>query len=406
MDALESLPITDLDVSSNALVGGLFPFSVSGMISLRDLNISNNSLASLAFSENLSLPALQILNIANNRIVALPDMSGWSELVTLGAADNKLVEVPNGFTALKKIRQADFTSNDIVKLDERIALMEQLDTLVLSANPLRERKFLTMSTDSLKRDLRTRLALSPSGPPPHSEYFEDEAIDVHSPKDVMSPWKLGSSGSLDLSSKNLRDEDTDTLRSFLGVNDVRELQLSRNSFTIVPFELSLAQNLRVLDMSMCALAGRFLDEPMALPALRELYVAGNSITSLEPLATHLHAPWLQSLDLSNNKLSGALPILRESFPELIDLHAADNKIESVSAQSLKGLHTVVLARNSINHIPPEIGLLWFEGLRGLDIGSNAFRVPNYRVLDKGTEATLAWLRDRIPGYQIADDETF
>jgi len=30
------------------------------------------------------------------------------------------------------------------------------------------------------------------------------------------------------------------------------------------------------------------------------------------------------------------------------------------------------------------------------VGSNAFRVPGYRVLEKGTEATTRWLRDRLP----------
>jgi len=404
MDALESLPITELDASRNALVGALFPFSVSGMPSLRELNVSNNSLASLAFSENLSLPALRMLSITNNRIVSLPDLSGWIELTTLGAGDNKIHELPEGFTALKKLRFADLSSNNLTRLDERIAAMDGLESLLVDANPLKDRKFLSMSTENIKRDLRVRMEPTASDERRSEQSFEDEAIDVRSPEEAASPWKMAS-GTLELSGKNLTDDDTDMLRSFLGVNNVKEMQLARNNFTIIPFELSLAQSLRILDLSACALEGSFLQEPMALPSLLELRLTANKITSLVPLTTHLHAPGLSHLDVSNNRLIGTLPTLRSSFPHLTTLDAADNKLELVNASALRGLRTVSLSRNSIAHLDPEIGLLSFEGLRGLDVGSNVFRVPGHRVLERGTEATLAWLRDRIPGY-VGDDETF
>ena len=102
MDVLETLPIVDLNASNNAMVGALFPFSVSGLSKLEYLDVANNSLASLAFSENLSLPAIKTINIASNRIVALPDMSGWKELVSLAAADNKVSMLPQGFTRDRK----------------------------------------------------------------------------------------------------------------------------------------------------------------------------------------------------------------------------------------------------------------------------------------------------------------
>ena len=314
------------------------------------------------------------------------------------------MEIPNGFTFLKNLRHADFSSNDLTRLDERIASMDNLESLLVDANPLKDRKFLSMSTDAIKRDLRTRMEPVSADEGRSVQSFEDEAIDVRSPEDNASPWKVAS-GALELSGKNLADEDSDMLRSFLGVNNVREIQLARNEFTMVPFELSLAQNLRILDMSSCALNDRFFEEPMALPALQDLQLASNKISTLEPLTKYLHAPGLAHLDVTNNRLSGTLPALRDSFPHLQSFHAADNKIEAVTAQAIKGLHSVILARNSIMQLPAEIGLLWFEGLRGLDVSSNVFRVPNYRVLDRGTEVTLAWLRDRIPGY-VDDDETF
>ena len=158
-------------------------------------------------------------------------------------------------------------------------------------------------------------------------------------------------------------------------------------------------------MSSCHLDDNFLQEPMALPSLVDLQIYDNKITSLEPLLRFLHAPGLQHLDVSHNRLSGTVPALRSAFPNLAAFHAADNKFETLPVESIKGMHSVILSRNNVMQLQPEIGLLWFEGLKDLDASGNAFRVPNYRVLEKGTEATLAWLRDRIPGY-VGDDETF
>ncbi|TKX26492.1 leucine-rich repeat-containing protein 4 [Elsinoe australis] len=405
MDALEDLPITELDVSGNALVGALFPFSVSGLQSLQQLNVANNSLASLAFSESVSLPNIRILKVSHNRMVNLPDMSGWSELVTLAAGGNKFNQLPQGFVSLRRLRHADFSSNDLTRIDERVALMDNLESFVLSANPLVERRFLSMSADSIKRALRPRLESVSTTSVRSSGSFVDEAIDVRSPEESSSPFKITPGGALDLTAQGLVDDDADGLRSLLGQNDVRSLSLPRNKLTMIPYEISLAQNLTFLDLSLCDLAGNYLDERLTLPMLQELQLSGNKIASLEPLVTHLSAPYLQQLDLSNNRLAGELPILRHGFPHLTKLYAADNKIEQISMEALKGLEIAVLPRNSLRSLPADIGLLWFEGLRQLDVSSNYFRVPNYETLNKGTEATLSWLRTRIPGYDGVD-ETF
>lgn len=395
MDVLESLPLTDLHVANNAMVGALFPFSVAGLSKLQYLDVANNSLASLAFSDNVSLPSLKTLNIANNRITALPDVSSWTELITLAAEDNKIVALPVGFTTLKNIRQVDFTGNDITKLHDEIALMESLLSFKITANPLKERKFLHMTTEEMKRDLRNRL--KPSGKRhPDEDDFEDEGIDIQSPRSDSTPQWKPVSGVLDLKEKDLGDQDVDALRSFLGTNDVKEMRLSRNTFSFIPFEISMAQNLKVLDMSGCALGHDYLTEVVNLPALQELLLVGNKISSWEPLMHFLNAPSLTFLDVSNNRLTGSLPVLREAYPELKVLYARDNKIDAVSADALGCLHSADLASNNIGFLPPEIGLLWYKGLKGLSVAGNAFRVPSYRVLEKGTEATLTWLREKIP----------
>ncbi|KAI4726998.1 L domain-like protein [Aureobasidium sp. EXF-10728] len=399
MDVLETLPIIDLNASNNAMVGALFPFSVSGLSKLEHLDIANNSLASLAFSENLSLPAIKSINMASNRIVALPDMSGWKELVSLAAADNKMSLLPQGFTSLKYLKQADLTGNELTKLHENIGLMDSLDVLKVAANPLRERKLLNMSTEELKRSLAQRLRTSNQGD--KGDEFEDEGIDIQSPQDSGSQWGVVS-GTLDLRDKSLVDDDADVLRSIFSTEDVRELKLARNNFVTIPFEISLAQNLKVLDLSNCSLGDNYLTEVVTLTALQELFLGSNKISSWEPLLSLLHAPHLSYLDVSNNRLIGSVPRVRDSFPELKILHAGNNRIDAVSDEALAGLQSVDLADNNIGYVPPEIGLLWDQGLKGLSIGGNVFRVPSHRILEKGTEATMLWLKDKIP----QDDETF
>lgn len=399
MDVLETLPIVDLNACNNAMVGALFPFSVSGLSKLEYLDVANNSLASLAFSENLSLPAIKTINIASNRIVALPDMSGWKELVSLAAADNKVSMLPQGFTSLKYLKQADLTGNEITKLHDNIGLMDALDVLKIAANPLRERKLLNMSTEELKRSLAQRLKTPGQGD--RGDEFEDEGIDIQSPHDSGSQWGVVA-GTLDLRDKSLVDDDADVLRSIFSSEDVRELKLARNNFVTVPFEISLAQNLKILDLSNCSLGDNYLSEVVTLQALQELFLGSNKISNWEPLLSLLHAPRLSYLDVSNNRLIGSVPMVRDSFPSLKVLHAGNNRIDAVSAEALSGLQSVDLADNNIGYIPPEIGLLWDQGLKGLSIGGNVFRVPGHRILEKGTEATMIWLRDKIP----QDDETF
>lgn len=384
-------------------VGALFPFSVTGLSHLQRLDVSNNSLASLAFSENLALPALKTLDIANNRIVSLPDITYWSEIVTIVAQDNKISVLPPGFTTLKKVKQVDFTGNDLTKLDDAIGTMQSLEILRVEANPLKERKFLTMHTEQLKRELANRLG-SQDGQR-SDDVFEDEGIDIQSPAQAEL-WKVGS-GVLDLADKDLVDDDADEIRSFLGAHDVRELVLAKNTgLSIIPFEISLAQNLRVLDLSGCSLSADYLTEIVNLKCLQELNLKGNKISSWDPLFDYFHAPRLSLLDISNNRLDGSLPTVRSCYPELRVLHAHDNKIDSISVEALTGLHSAGLSGNDIGHLPPEIGLLWDQGLKGLSVGNNAFRVPSYRVLEKGTEATLTWLREKIPDHGRVEEETF
>ncbi|KAK5010330.1 hypothetical protein LTR28_010557 [Elasticomyces elasticus] len=396
-DSLKDLPLVELDASKNALLGALLPTELQELTYLRSLDVANNSLTSLTFAEHFSFPALQTLNVSGNRLTILPDVKSWAELVTLAAEDNKIFALPPGFTKLTKLRNADFTRNELVKLDDEIAGMQSLERLLVAANPLRDRKLLGMNAADIKQALRARLEPTQWGDGESSKQLSNDVEDAVLCEEDKSPkWTLKAGRVLDLSALNMTSLPEREFELFVGDNDIRQLQLSHNRLECLPSCLGIAANLRTLDLSNNTFGVSYLSGVLSLSSLQELNLSGNGITSLALLMQCLDTPSLQHLNVSNNRVSGHLPLLRRCFPSLITLLMRDNKLTAISAANLEGLRNVDLTRNDIASLPADIGLLWDKGLRSFEVGSNAFRVPNYRVLDKGTDATLAWLRDRIP----------
>jgi Leucine-rich repeat (LRR) protein len=93
----------------------------------------------------------------------MPSFSTFTNLVTFLAEDCKLEELPHGFTTLMKLRVVDLQGNEIRSLDPKMGRMEGLESLKLGANPMRERRFLTMGVQDLKRELRGRLGVDQEG---------------------------------------------------------------------------------------------------------------------------------------------------------------------------------------------------------------------------------------------------
>ena len=401
---LAAYPLIEIYASRNGLGGALFPNCVSGLRNLKILDVASNSLTSIVESGAIELPYLQSFDVAENRLVRLPQMQGWTELLTLSTAGNRLVSLPESIFSLKKLKSADFSRNDIKKLDERLGLMESLAMLRIANNPLRERKFLTMDTETLKLELRIRLMPDESSEKRGDDIMScqglDPAADTETP--AQKSWHIGPGGVVDRSSANLETIEASDLDSLIQGNNVQTLDLHHNLFTQIPQAIELmGSSLKILDLSRNRFTGSrdyFLTN-VSLPNLRSLNLSNNAITSMTPLLDLLSAPQLSEINFSRNRIT-SLPVLRESFPALVTVHASQNSLSELLAEPVRGLQVLDVSGNAIVRLDPKLGLLGAQGLRSLVVGANRFRVPRREVIDKGTEAVLAWLKGRIPEGEI------
>ncbi|NXF11509.1 LRC40 protein, partial [Smithornis capensis] len=197
---------------------------------------------------------------------------------------------------------------------------------------------------------------------------------------------------------------------------LEELDVSNNQLTDIPPSLALLVNLVRLNLAWNQLQELPADLS-SMTSLRQLDCTKNCLEMVPPeLAT---MPSLEQLYLRKNKLR-SLP----EFPScklLKELHAGENQIESLNAESLKhlsSLSVLELRDNKIKAVPEEITLL--QRLERLDLANNDISsavgsscgtgiVPQLHqpcldllpdlvfvsCLKKGTQELLKYLRSKI-----------
>lgn len=414
-EALREVPLSTLNAPKNKLRGTLIPASVNRLEKLESLNVANNNIEVFAANENLSLPNIHSLLVSFNRIKGLPCVSSWQSILLLSADSNKITELPAGFMDLKNVKTVDFTGNDISRLDDRIGLMENLSTFRIANNPLRDRKLMSMDTEDIKLVLRNRCEPDPLDTDDEGSVATQFTLAPETPE-LESGWTLKPRGILDRSYSELKDLETGKL-GLINVEDVRSLYLQHNELRFFPVSAlrMLAQGLIELDLSHNPLNNsELLSSVLELPKLQSLHVNATTLTTLDSLLANLRAPSLTFLDASNNRLTGALPNARQTYPELKTLNVSDNKISKLDFEAVQGLQVLDISNNDIDHLPPKIGLLgaerspqnWGTGsaLRQLEVAGNRFRVPRWQTVAKGTEAVLDYLRHHIPAGDMPEWE--
>ncbi|KAF6814216.1 conserved leucine-rich repeat protein [Colletotrichum musicola] len=454
---LAKLPLTELVANKNKLSGTLIEQGVEALSNLQMLDLSSNQITHLVASgSTIRLPSVHQIVLSMNRLKELPDVTSWTALMTLTANENAIQEFPTGFTKLEKLRNVDFTSNDIRVVPPEISRMDNLTMIRLSGNPLRDKKFVSATTEELKEVLAGRL----EPPPPYQEPAEsndavapeavavdeiaegfgklsikdappvppiptdEEKDDNASDDDFATPptssktspararsqtlskevWPVKQGGILDRSNTKSSSLHPVVCSRVAADNKVLEIQLHHNLFTCFPNSLSFfAESLAALSLAHNQLVGEtYLTEELDLPALRELNLVSNHITSLSPLTSHLKSPQLEKMDVSLNRITALPSDLRSVFPRLVVLLAANNHLIELDPDTIKGLEVIDAGNNDIAHLNPRIGLLGGSGgLKRLEVSGNRFRVPRYSVLERGTDATLRWLRGRVPVAEMA-----
>ncbi|KAM0265716.1 hypothetical protein ACHAQJ_000150 [Trichoderma viride] len=446
-EGLSKLPLTELDLKKNKLSGTLIEEPIGSLPMLQTLDVSVNRLMRLVPADaTISLPAVHTLTLSMNRLQELPDMTTWTSLLTLAADTNNISGIPMSFTGLEKVRQADFSSNDIRVVPPEISRMDSLTLLRLSGNPLRDKKFASASTDEIKEVLSTRL----EPPPPYQEPADQAPIaatlinqlDIEKKQDktatidaedgdsrsegdddfatpptsaphsparsraqtlVKESWQVKPGGLLDRSRTESSSLSPEMCAELARSYQIRQAQLHHNLLSAFPGSLQFfSQTLTSLSLGHNKISGEaYLTEDLSLPVLTELNLSSNTITSLGPLTKFLKAPALEKIDVSLNRLS-ALPLdLKQSFPNLKVLIASNNQLTELDPAAVKGLKVVDVSSNDIGHLDPRLGLLGGkDGLDRLDVTGNRFKVPKWNILEKGTAATMRWLRGRVPAAEM------
>ncbi|KAL1963270.1 hypothetical protein VTN77DRAFT_8493 [Rasamsonia byssochlamydoides] len=430
-ETLSRLPLIEINAAGNKLQGSLMPSSVHRFETLQTLDVARNALERLSENDTFDFPNLKILAVDANRLKSLPCMSSWRSLLRLSAEDNSIAALPDGFLELDNLKYVDLTANDLSRLDERIGLMENLATFRIANNPLRERKFLNMDTEDLKRDLRNRCAPAleeakrgssgsdeAEGVERDGEEEEEEgSVETEFTLAPESPshlnhWKVKPGGVLDRSSTDMLELNVDEIKPLISSHDIKCLYIQRNKLQSFPVPaLSLIANtLTDLDLSHNPLnSDALFSASVSLPHLQSLNLSTTGLTSLDLLQENLSAPSLKFLDVSNNRLTGPLPFVRRTYSNLITFLAADNKISSLEFESVQGLQVLDVSNNNIDFLPPKLGLLAADasspnsaGLRRFEVAGNSFRVPRWQIVAKGTEAILEWLKGRIPADELRE----
>lgn len=445
-DGVEVLPaLQNLDVSSNQLTSLARPNAVLAMPALSQLCVSVNRLQALPDVTSW----FELINLAadENNIKAFPD--GFTSLQKLRSADfssNDIRTVPaeialmDSLTLLRlsgnPLRDKKFVSATIEELKDALSARippppTESDEYNGSNGPIAEA--LTSNEvsplDNAFDDTNSSSSRAARARGDHDEESRTDTDDFATPPTSVptSParnrsaqssalvWPVKAGGVLDRSHEESSSLHPVACSKVAMDNVILEIQLHHNLFSAMPESLSFfADSLTRLSLAHNQLVGESylnVGEGLDLPSLKELNLSSNHITGLAPLVNRLRSPSLEKLDVSLNRLA-SIPssndrekggmLLRDVFPNLTVLLIANNHLADLDPESIRGVKVVDASNNDIAHLNPRIGLLGGAGgLEQLIVTGNRFRVPRWNVLDRGTEATLRFLRGRVPVAEMA-----
>ncbi|KAI8908179.1 hypothetical protein DFJ77DRAFT_474060 [Powellomyces hirtus] len=393
--------LEDLDASDNVLTRLFGTDSTTVTLpSLNRLDLRHNKLTH--YPSTLRLPSLKELYLSHNTITPPPVLASSPYLRTLDLSNNAIAEFPTDVLGLKELKRLDVSNNNVLRLPPQLGLLMGLDVLLFSGNPIRG--FSTVGAGGTARvlaSLRDKIVDVPEYTSPSSSNSTSRSstptTSLSAARLVTTPSAQASATrTLDLSQRQLATLDPDT---FIDLPFApATLVLHHNAFTTAPTAAltALAATLTTLVLSHNRLA--HFPDSVALPHLTHLDLASNQITTIPDTLPPTHFPSLVELNLARNKLASlSATALLTPFPKLETFLAPGNTLKAIDPATFVGLpnlQVLDLADNDIAQLNPKIAAC--ANLKVLRVAGNSFRVPRRDIVEKGTDAILAYLRDRIP----------
>eukprot|EP01064_Diplonema_japonicum_P011528 TRINITY_DN1893_c0_g1_i1.p1 TRINITY_DN1893_c0_g1~~TRINITY_DN1893_c0_g1_i1.p1 ORF type:complete len:628 (+),score=87.40 TRINITY_DN1893_c0_g1_i1:47-1885(+) len=361
-----SSPLTVLDMKQNKLTGSPF----ISLQSLKELTLSFNGLSSV----ELTTPSLVTLDIRDNRVKTI------------------------GFVlALNSLVHLNISNNDISVLPPELG-STNLSTINLEGNPLKSirRDILNKGTAELLKYLKSRQAEIPRG---SNDVAKETVANIEASK-----------GCVDLSKKtHVMGVLTSIPDAVFEDDSVTVLKCNNQGLTSVPRELVYLQSLAVLEI--CGNRVSSLPDELSRMRLSQVILKKNGMTVFPRILSSI--PTLRHIDLSMNRIQEIPSLLHTSLDSLVlsdnsivavpavpqcltTLQLSSNRIATLPAglpSALPKISTFDLSNNDLTTVPPELGTM--TTLRSLSLTGNPLKTIRRTVLEKGTDALLAYLRDKM-----------
>jgi len=389
MDFLRGLQT--LDLCSNKLKN----------VDLKDLG--NLELLYLRHNQLTRLPKLtscvniKELQLGNNfiQVICEEELESLKNIKIIDLRENKITSLPQNIDVLSQLERLDVSRNDLTNLPFTMGLMPLLKSVQVEGNPMKSirRDIIARGTVGLLKYLRSRLdentltelqsegrrATSPL-PPPSTPPLPDK-------------FTMGTSKTMMLAGKDLNEIPETTVQEAAEAG-VNAINASKNQFTHLPDTLKIVlPKISDVDFSQ----NKIVELPSWISIADKLLYMNLSKNKLTSLPTQIgECKQLKEIDLSYNCLT-EIPTGLFQCPAIETIRVASNRVDKIPVEQLKPLSMLAILdvqNNAISQVPPELGNL--TQLRSLLLEGNLFRVPRPNILTQGTQAILAYLRDRIP----------
>lgn len=301
--------------------------------SLTRLDLSSRNLLSLP-DAIAYLPKLSALNLANNRLESLPDLSRLGALVHLDLRRNRLKNLHESFAKLN-VRSLNLSANRL-KSVEVLRSCRFLRVLDLSANAIDEASGLFDAMPDLRSLSLAHNALSAFTLSAHRAL---EHLDLSNNFLTALPSTLG-----DLSELTTLDASNNQITTITitdGYESLEKLDLSSNRITSADFGACEMLEQLTLDDNPIE---RLCFAPDFAPDLRLFCAQGCALERLDlpPSRT------LETLSLSDNRLSTPPASLRE-YTALQELDLSRNTLSRLADEltTLHVLHTLLVDHNPL-----------------------------------------------------------